>query len=123
LDYLDNLVLNNFLSGDDLEIEGVLATEEGPQLIVSQPWIKGKPASHEAIARFFAGKGFEAAGENAWYCPANGVRIMDARPANIFMDEASGLLIPIDIHIQTPAGILEEAWIHQSHREANPHPI
>jgi hypothetical protein len=117
LDYLDNLVLNNFLSGDDLRIEGVINTEAGPQLVVSQPWVKGNPAAVEEIRHFFSRQGFEPAGENAWYSPVSGVRIMDARPANIFVDAESGLLMPIDIHIHAPADVLEEAWAYQKKRE------
>ena len=119
LDYLDNLVLNNYLSGDDLRIEGVVRTDDGPQLIVSQPWVKGPPASPELIRGFFLTQGFEPAGENAWYSPLSGIRIMDARPANIFRDAETGLLMPIDIHIHAPAGVLEEAWAYQKQRELN----
>jgi hypothetical protein len=119
LDYLNNLVLNNYLSGDDLRVEGVIRTDVGPQLIISQPWVKGPPASPESIRDFFLTHGFEPAGQNAWYSPLSGIRVMDARPANIFQDSETGLLMPIDIHMHAPAAVLEEAWDYQKQREIN----
>lgn len=120
LDYLDNLVLNNFLTGDDLRVEGIVATPPGPQLIVSQPWIQGVPATTAQITEFFEGKNFESAGENAWYSRASGIRIFDARTANIIFDSVTGYLIPIDIHISAPPDVVDQAWAEQKRREALP---
>lgn len=117
LEYLDNLVLNNAEFGDDLRLEGIFATEDGPQLVVSQPWIQGRPATLEEIADFFEHRGYLPSGVHAWWSETTGTRIMDARPANIFIDSATGLMIPIDVHITTSASRLEEAWQEQRTRE------
>ena len=82
-------------------------------------WINGQPASLQLIDKFFRIHGFEPAGENAWYSPRSGLRIMDARPANIFRDVGTGLLMPIDIHIHAPATVLEEGGAYPKSRESN----
>lgn len=119
LEYLDNLVLCNWLTADDLRLEGIVDTPQGPQLIISQPWVPEVTASEEQIAAFFQAHGFVADGVNAWFSAATRIRIMDARPANIFIDPESGVLVPIDIHINAPAEILEAAWQEQTRRESS----
>ena len=81
--------------------------------------INGQPASLQLTDKFFWIHGFEPAGENAWYSPRSGLRVMDARPANIFRDVRTGLLMPIDIHIHAPATVLEEGGAYQKSRESN----
>lgn len=117
LEYLDNLVVCNYLAADDLRLEGVMETPEGPQLIISQPWVPEHVASLVQIAAFLTHHGFEPAGVHAWYSASEGIRIMDARPANIFVDPETGILIPIDIHFNVPPELLEEAWREQERRE------
>ena len=41
ISYLNNLVLNNFLHGDELQVEFFQQAEAGLQLVVTQPWIEG----------------------------------------------------------------------------------
>ena len=116
-DYLDNFVLNNHLWGDDLRLEGIQTTTAGLQLIVSQPWIRGAPATEEEIRSFLAGKGFAPCGTNAFRNSHTGIRLADARPANIFKDHLTGLLMPVDVHVRAPEGVLTLAWEEQQRRE------
>jgi len=125
-DYLDNLVLNNFLWGDDLRVEGIVETPAGLQLIVSQPWIFNEPWLDEAgayseIHRFLTGLGFREVRLHTFQRDAadqSPTMLMDARPANILKDAESGLLIPIDVHIAAPECELKLAWDEQRRREA-----
>jgi Serine/Threonine/Tyrosine Kinase found in polyvalent proteins len=116
--YLNNLVLNNFLHGDDLQVEFFQQTQAGLQLVISQPWIEGVPAQEVEISRFMAGRGFEMVRPYYWHSAETGIRVFDARPANVFKESVSGILIPIDVHIKVPESILEEAWCEQLIKEA-----
>lgn len=118
LSYLDNLVLNNYLHGDDMRVETFLKRSEGLQVVVTQPWIQGAPAPEEEIFLFMRNRGFEPTRSHAWHSLELGIRIFDARPANIFKETESGMLIPIDVHIKGPPDILEDAWREQQIREA-----
>ena len=118
LSYLDNLVLNNYLHGDDMRVEAFLEASAGLQIVITQPWIQGTPALEEEIRCFMIGRGFGLIRENSWWSVETGIRIFDARPANIFKETETGMLIPIDVHIKVPASILEEAWSEQQTREA-----
>lgn len=116
-DYLDNLVLNNYLWGDDLRVEGIRRIAAGLQLIISQPWIAGTPARYDEIRQEMTGRGFAEVKPEHFHDPVKGIGVMDARTANIFKDSATGLLIPIDVHISAPAVVIAFAWEEQRRRE------
>ncbi len=118
LSYLDNLVLNNYLHGDDILVETFLKKSGGLQVVVTLPWIQGSPAPEDEIELFMKSRGIEPTRSHAWHSPELGIRIFDARPANIFKELESGMLIPIDVHIKSPPDVLEEAWREQQIREA-----
>lgn len=117
-DYLDNLILNNYLWGDDLRVEGLIQRAEGLQIIVSQPWIFNEPweddvAAYDEIRNFLKGFGFTETRLHTFRrdTPETGITtIMDARPANILKDAESGCLVPIDVHIAAPESELAQAW-------------
>lgn len=116
-EYLNNLVLNNCLWGDDLKVEGVQPTPEGLQLVISQPWIAGTPAPYDEIRVQMIGRGFTELKAEHFHDAQSGISVMDARTANIFRDAASGLLVPIDVHISAPESVLALAWEEQRRRE------
>ena len=110
LNYLNNLVLNNLLWGDDIRLEAVRRTTAGPQLIISQPFVTGRHATEEEITAFFNAHGFTFCGYHSYQRP-DGLRIADARFANILLDSLTQKLMPIDLHIlNARADLLEEAW-------------
>jgi len=115
--YLDNLVLNNHLHGDDQQVETFLPTPKGVQLVMSQPWIQGCPALEEEISQFMISREFANFGLNVWRSEKTGVIISDARPANIFKETETGMLIPIDVQVRAPRIIVEKAWREQAERE------
>ncbi len=112
LNYLNNIVLSNFLWSDDIQLEAVRRTEAGPELIISQPFIRGRHATEEEIAAFFTARGFTYRGYHSYQRPS-GLRIADARPANIILDALTKRFMPIDLHIlNASADLLAEAWSH-----------
>jgi hypothetical protein len=110
INYLNNLVLNNLLWGDEMQLEAVRGTHAGPELIISQPYVEGRFASAEEIGDFFVAHGFAFCGYHSFQL-SSGLRIADARPANIKIDSLTQTFMPIDLHIlNAPADLLEEAW-------------
>ncbi len=110
LNYLNNLVLSNLVWGDDFRVEGVRRTPFGPELIISQPFIRGREATEEEISSFFTSRRFASRGYHSFQ-HSNGLRVADARPANIIIDSLTQRFMPIDLHIlNAPADLLEEAW-------------
>lgn len=120
LAYLDNLVLNNYLHGDDQRVETFLPTTKGVHLVLSQPWIQGSPAAEDEIGEFMISRGFANCGPHFWKSESTGVLISDARPANVFKETESGMLIPIDVQVRAPAAMVEAAWREQAEREIDP---
>jgi hypothetical protein len=108
--YLDNVVLNNLLWGDDLRLEGARLTENGWELLVSQPFIRGRDATTEEIVSFMEQHGFRQQAYHS-FLHASGARIADGRSANIKVIDGADLLAPIDLHVlNAPAEWLELAW-------------
>lgn len=105
--YLENLIRCNQGFGDDIRVEGITLTEKGPAILTSQPFIVGECASVAAIEDFFAKLRYIYCGNNIWKHELTGVRIADARPANILMDE-DGECFPIDVHVLDPYRIGKE---------------
>lgn len=60
--YLNNLVLNNFLHGDDQQVEFFQQTPAGLQLVITQPWIEGVPAPESASGKCYQGNGHRYTG-------------------------------------------------------------
>ena len=85
-------------------------TAAGPQLIISQPFVAGRHATEEEITAFFNAHGFTFCGYHSYQRP-EGLRIADARFANILLDSLTQKHMPIDLHIlNARADLLEEAW-------------
>lgn len=99
--YLENLIRCNKGFGDDIRVEGITLTEKGPAILTSQPFIVGECASVAAIEDFFSRLGYSYSGNNLWKHSETGIRIADARPANILMDD-KGECFPIDVHVLDP---------------------
>ena len=98
ISYVENLLRCNQGFGDDIRVEGVTLTDQGPAILTSQPFIQGDCASETCIHLYFTALGYEYQGHNLWQHPQTGVRIADARPANILIDQ-SGECFPIDVHV------------------------
>lgn len=109
--YLERLVLQNEVFGDDIWLEGVELTAEGKvRVVTSQPFVEGHAATDEEIEAFFLANGFEKIvidGITAWQEPARGLLVTDAHGDNI-LKTANGTLVPIDVNLsrqgQMPEG-------------------
>lgn len=96
--YLENLLAYDALLGFEWCFEGVLLEPDGVTFITSQPFVVGTEATPDQIEAWFSGQGFIRKRENSFVREADGINIVDARPANVLRDD-KGNLFPIDIHI------------------------
>ena len=96
--YLRNIVACNRLFGDDIWFHGILATEQGPAFVISQPYVDGTEPTSEEIANWFLDQGYESKGHNRWFHPVTGVDVADAHTGNL-IKSSDGELIPIDLQV------------------------
>lgn len=106
-DYLRNLKWSNALFQDDIRIEGVVETENGPAMVISQPFVAGKSPDIEIVKAWFAQQGYQPAGENTWKHPDTGAVITDAHPRNFILTEEEEL-VPIDLQVLNPGNDILE---------------
>ncbi|WP_170266529.1 hypothetical protein [Brevifollis gellanilyticus] len=95
--YARNALWANLLFGDDIRLEGILLTQEGASIVISQPLVQGDSPTLEQIAQWFTDQGYRADGFNKW-CNEAGTVIADTHPGNFIRIE-DGTLIPIDLQI------------------------
>jgi|GEM_PF-1867859 len=100
--YLRNQERCNAFFADSIRFEGILETAKGDALVISQPFIKGEPASPEQIIGYFSAHGFKRVRQDCFELElpdGRQVLIADARPANVIEQEGTGLLLPIDVQV------------------------
>lgn len=98
--YLERMVLQNQLFGDDIELEGVTFHHSGKMAaVISQPFREGMHPTSKEIDTFMAEKGYQKVHPDsvgAWM--GNGVHVTDGGPKN-WIKSSDGKLMPIDLHI------------------------
>ena len=116
LEYLERLLLQNRLFGDDVRLQG-LAFEEGKMVIItSQPVLIGYPVEEEDIAGYLAKLWFKPLrglhlgrpGALSFYRDLDEVAAFDAHPGN-FVKDAEGIVLPIDLILLHASEALQEA--------------
>jgi len=116
LEYLERLILQNRVFGDDLHLEGVAVEAQGMVILSSQPTLLGEPASISEILSFMRGLWFQPLpglrlgnpGALAFYRDLDEVAAFDAHPANFVKDD-SGVVLPIDLILVQADKALHEA--------------
>jgi hypothetical protein len=116
LEYLDRLLLQNQVFGDDLRLEGV-ATENGELVLISsQPVVLGSAVTAEEICAFMTKLWFAPLpdvslgrpGALAFYRDLDEVAAFDAHPGNFVKDD-SGIILPIDLILVRADARLQQA--------------
>ncbi|MGJ8655718.1 MAG: hypothetical protein ACSHX6_04635 [Akkermansiaceae bacterium] len=113
IDYLERWMLHNQLFGDTVSFLGALDTDQGLRLIITQPAIKGTPATDQEINAFFINTGwkkFTINGDIAYFDPKQNVVISDTHSGNIIALK-NGLFLPIDLRVQPLTGTLLQTVI------------
>jgi hypothetical protein len=110
--YLKNIKWSNALFHDDIRMEGVIETGDGPAVVISQPYIEGHSPEHEDVQDWFKQQGYLPAGENTWRHPDTGAVIADAHTRNFIMTDANEL-VPIDLQVLNPGKDILEQERHE----------
>lgn len=104
LEYLERLLLQNQIFGDDLILEAILAIEAEAAIVSSQPTLIGQPVATEEIEEFMRRLWFKPLhglslgnpGSLAFYRDLDEVVAFDAHTAN-FVKDLDGAVLPIDL--------------------------
>ncbi len=98
--YLERLLLQNQVFGDDIELEGVVEPSFALiRIITSQQAIQGRPAELEEIEVFFSQRDFKRCfwrGRNIWFRNADRIICADTHGGNILVTQ-DGEMAAIDV--------------------------
>ncbi len=109
-EYLDRLQAHNDLFGDDHPLHGAFVHEGRLHTVISQPALKGEPASAREIFDTMRDNGFEVVRSGNtpfFYRPDDNTAVFDGHEGN-FLKTAVGVL-PIDVIPVHPEGELLDA--------------
>lgn len=103
LEYLERLLLANEFFGDDIALLGLLDAGSGPQVVTSQPTIRGEPPDTNAIADFMTALGFAIlppivvrnSGALSFFRESDALAAFDCHAGNFFLSD--GHVFPIDV--------------------------
>ena len=112
LEYLDRLLLQNEVFGDDLRLLGIIDKARGMHVVTSQPDIDGGLVTPEEIIAFMAASGFtridavRLGHEDAlaFYRPADGLAVFDCHIGNFI--KSGPHVVPIDLIVQRAGPVL-----------------
>lgn len=113
--YLESLLASNKLFGDDVRLEGIVSIEgEFPQLVISQPFSKGRPATSKEIHGYMTSNGFKFV-DGSWR--KGGIIVSDVVPKNVMaLDEKNGsvTVVPFDVQV-VESGVSKSRIAEASH--------
>lgn len=110
LDYLERMIRQNDLFGDDVQLVGVWNSKAHDwSIVTTQPHVEGSKAMLDELERAFVETGFELLPwRGLGYAESLSVRkdgfdVWDIHPANVLLSD-SGLPIPFDVMITPVPG-------------------
>ncbi len=115
LEYLDRLIWQNTVWGDDIRLLGIIDKARGMHVVTSQPTIRGGVVTQVEICAFMAASGFariesvRLGHEDAlaFFREADGLAVFDCHVGNFIK---SGLdVVPIDLIVQRAESALRAA--------------
>jgi hypothetical protein len=103
LEYLERWQNANTVLGDLARLRGISQTDEGVQVVVSQPFVKGGYPSSEAIRRELGNRGFipvpgfsiGSEADSSYYNDETHIGLFDAASDNFILSQ--GMPIPVDV--------------------------
>ena len=112
LEYLDRLLLQNEVFGDDIRLLGIIDKARGMHVVTSQPTIRGEVVTLEEIIAFMVASGFTRidavrlghADALAFYRPADGLAVFDCHVGNFI--KSGPHVVPIDLIVQRAGPVL-----------------
>ena len=103
LEYLDRLLLQNEVFGDEIELLGLIDKRQAMHVVTAQPVIRGDSTPPGEIARFMLSLGFlllpnigvGREGALSFFRPGDTIAAFDCHPANFLRDGEH--IFPIDV--------------------------
>jgi len=115
-EYLQRLIHHNQIFGDNILLQGILATEGNVRIVTSQPWIAENGAladiTEADVVEYFESLGFQkssVADVVAFYNKELDLMVLDANLKNILRD-FTGKLFPIDVVVGKPGSEIFERF-------------
>jgi hypothetical protein len=101
-EYLERLLLQNEVFGDDIRLEGVVHEAiHSCRIVTSQPAVRGRFAEPAEVAEFFMTRGFESVrhhGRMLWWRRADDILCADTHGGNILVTP-EGAMAAIDVPV------------------------
>lgn len=118
LEYLERILLQNQLFGDDLKLEGLAGEPGGVSIVTSQPVLVGVAPTPAEITAFpqqlwfqpLTGLQLGHPGALAFYRDLDEVAVFDAHVAN-FVKDTNGTVLPIDLILVRADAALQRALL------------
>ncbi len=115
LEYLDRLIWQNTVFGDDIRLLGIIDKARGMHVVTSQPDIDGGLVTQEEICAFMAASGFaridavRLGHEDAlaFFREADGLAVFDCHVGNFIKSGPN--VVPIDLIVQRAEPALRAA--------------
>ena len=115
LEYLDRLILQNTVFGDDIRLLGIIDKARGMHVVTSQPTIRGETVTQEEICAFMAAAGFARIDSVrlgheealAFFRAADGLAVFDCHVGNFI--KSGPHVVPIDLIVQRAEPVLRAA--------------
>lgn len=103
-EYLERWQLCTEVFGDDAWLEGVIPSEHGVRIVMSQPFVDALDPltphpTHEAMMAWLRAHGFEYE-DGAWFREADRLVLEDAHIGN-FVVAQDGRIVPVDVKLRT----------------------
>lgn len=110
-EYLDRWQLHNELFGNNVKVEGTVASPHGASLVISQPIVKGSHPEPEEIAATLRARGWRPTGDGHWQIEHEGqtIGLADTKPAN-FIKTALGAIYSIDTVPFVATRAMKDHW-------------
>ena len=117
LEYVERMLLQNSVFGDDVKLEGVAMEGGKMSLLTSQPNVSGGEASDDDMTAFMAKLWFQPLtglslgrpGALAFYRDLDEVAAFDAHPGNFVKDD-NGVVLPIDLVLLRAEAAMQKAF-------------
>lgn len=107
--YIENLIRENQEFSTGYAFEGIVNDNGTARLVLSQPWVIGKPATNSQIDEFFAERDYGKVKDGMFYHERKKLSVGDALPRNVLRTQ-DGRTQPIDVQVRVPSERQQNAY-------------
>ncbi len=107
--YIESLIRQNAEFGAGYAFEGIVNDNGTARLVLSQPWVIGKPATEDQIDEFFTDRDYGKVKDGMFYHERKKLSVGDALPRNVLRTQ-DGRTQPIDVQVRVPSERQQNAY-------------